>query len=443
MRSHAIILTNTSLEERIELKEFLKSKNESVFEESCAFYKKNFESSIYFYYKKSSKEWEVGDRSFNTVTIKDFIKKFSTPSQKRNLAFYKKSGKPWSVEELQNICKYCGDYDTSVSTTSEKYSRKWVYDDGSSTAFMWMWESQRFPSNCTCLSYESVFNNSLLGICVGDEYTNSVGKLCVIKELISDSKIKYLHEDGKHYTMSSTAIKRHWTKIKSTSEKDLTMKHICEVLESKISLQSAINFAQYVVLNNAASKICSNVERRIIDAITWEKTPQGDAYWREIHRKLSTTNNASIDEETFKKYAAMATTTSSEPIQTSTNKETFMSKLKSTAVTTLDQNKEAAIIASKMETGRILNKQVLKQAAKHVPFWAKGYLDSPLAPIIAANAVAMLGNHTGNTKIQKISELMLLGAADATVQSFNLDKIIDDVLKGVKLPAGILDADDN
>lgn len=131
--------------------------------------------------------------------------------------------------------------------------------------------------------------------------------------------------------------------------------------------------------------------------------------------------------------------------QTKTIKKgsTIMEKVKQTAKKTVSQNKEAAIIASKMEAGRILNKQVLKQAAKHVPFWAKGYLDSPLAPIIIANAAVMLGNHTGNTKVQKLSELMLLAAADTTVQSFNLDKIIDDALTGIKLPAGILDADDN
>jgi hypothetical protein len=73
----------------------------------------------------------------------------------------------------------------------------------------------------------------------------------------------------------------------------------------------------------------------------------------------------------------------------------------------------------------------------------RGYLDTPLAPVIAANVVAMIGNHTDNSKVKKVSELMLLGAADATVQSFNLDKIIDDVLAGIKLPAGFLDADDN
>jgi hypothetical protein len=130
-----------------------------------------------------------------------------------------------------------------------------------------------------------------------------------------------------------------------------------------------------------------------------------------------------------------------EPIKSKSIKkeETFMSKLKAIALTTVDQNKEAAIIAAKMEAGRVINKQVIKQAAKHVPFWAKGYLDTPLAPVVLANAVAMLGNHTGNAKVQKVAELMLLAAADVTVQSFNLDKIIDDVLSGIKLPAGILD----
>lgn len=295
----------------------------------------------------------------------------------------------------------------------------------------------------TCLSYESIFNNSLLGICVGDEYTNSVSKLCIIKEIISDNKIRFLHEDGNHYNTSNTTIKRYWTKINPTPEKESIMKHICEVLESKISLQPAINFAQYVLHKNIASLLFSSNEKYVINAILWTETPQGHDYWKEIYYRLSSTDRVSTDEETFKKYAAMATTTSSEPIQSSINKETFMSKLKSTAVTTLDQNKEAAIIASKMEAGRILNKQVLKQLKPHVPMFFRGYLDTPLAPIIAANAIAMLGNHTGNIKIQKLSELMLLGAADATVQSFNLDKIIDDVLKGVKLPAGILDADNN
>ena len=441
MRSHAIILRGTSLKERIELKEFLKSKNEPVYESSSAFSRQEFVSTaLYFYYKDYNKEWMVGNRSFNAITIKDFIKKFSIPSQKRNLAFYKESGEPWTPEELRNIYKYCGD--NNVHNCIE-YKRKWVYDNGTSTPFMWMWQHQHFPSNYTCLSYESIFNEITQqpDICVGDKYANSVGKLCIIEEIKSKNKIRFLHENGDYYNTSSLTIMQHWTKIKLTPKKEPTMKHICEVLESKISLQAAINFAQYIMLNNAASKIHSNIERRVIDSITWGETPQGDPYWREIHSKLSPTNNVSTDEETFKKYAAMVTTTSSELTQL--KKETFMSKLKSTTVTTIEQNKEAALIAAKMEAGRVLNKQIIKQLTPHLPFFIQGYAKSPLAPVVVANIVAMIGNHTNNEKVRKVGELMLLGAADATVQSFNLDKIIDDILKGIKLPAGVLDADDN
>lgn len=123
-------------------------------------------------------------------------------------------------------------------------------------------------------------------------------------------------------------------------------------------------------------------------------------------------------------------------------KKTMAQKLKETGLQILDQNKQAAIIAGKMEAGRILTKQVLKQIKPHLPIFVKGYLDTPLAPVIVANLVAAVGNHTQNKRVQQVSELMLLAAADATVQSFNLDKIIDDVLAGVKLPAGILTSDE-
>lgn len=145
MRSHSIILTGTSLKERIELREFLKSKNEPILEQSSAFIRKEYKTTPNFYYREVNREWAVGYNSVNTISIKEFIKKFSTPTQKRNLAFYKESGEPWSVEELKNICKYCGDITTILAADSEQYKRKWVYDDSSSTAFMWMWQEQHLP----------------------------------------------------------------------------------------------------------------------------------------------------------------------------------------------------------------------------------------------------------------------------------------------------------
>ena len=221
------------------------------------------------------------------------------------------------------------------------------------------------------------------------------------------------------------------------------MKHICELLEELFDEETAIKFA-----NNAIKKphLHSKVltEKNAINSLLWENTPEGDVFWRVIHKQLSSTDKVSMCMDTFKEYASKDVQHALETKQTkTTKKETFMSKLKTTTLNTLEQNKQAAIIAAKVDAGRIINKQVIKQLKPHVPMLLRGYLDTPLAPVIAANVVAMIGNHTDNSKVKKVSELMLLGAADATVQSFNLDKIIDDVLAGIKLPAGFLDADDN
>ena len=119
--------------------------------------------------------------------------------------------------------------------------------------------------------------------------------------------------------------------------------------------------------------------------------------------------------------------------------KTIMNKVKDVAKTTVEQNKQALVIAGKVEAGRIVNKQILKQLEKVVPFFAKGYLKHPAAPFLAANMVAFAGNYSDNTKVKKLGELMMLGAADAGISALNLDKIIDDILANAKLPAGILD----
>ena len=230
---------------------------------------------------------------------------------------------------------------------------------------------------------------------------------------------------------------------KQEQEKTTKMKHICELLEEQFDKEVAIKFAKNAIKNSYKS-IEVLTEKEAIYSIIWYRTTEGDEYWRPIWRKVSDDNNVSMCMDTFKDYASKDVQPALETKQTkTTKKETFMSKLKTTTLNTLEQNKQAAIIAAKVDAGRIINKQVIKQLKPHVPMLLRGYLDTPLAPVIAANVVAMIGNHTDNSKVKKVSELMLLGAADATVQSFNLDKIIDDVLAGIKLPAGFLDADDN
>ena len=160
---------------------------------------------------------------------------------------------------------------------------------------------------------------------------------------------------------------------------------------------------------------------------------------------LKHTKTIAINGKKIKTMAAVATTTGitiQPQIKKESEKKSMSKAIKDTALQTVGDNKQALIIAGKMEAGRVLNKQVLKQIKPHIPMFVRGYLDTPLAPVIVANLVAAVGNHTQNKRVQQVAELMLLAAADTTVQSFNIDKIIDDVLAGVKLPAGVLDTDE-
>ena len=459
----------------------------------------------------------------------------------------KHNGNNCKFKELQEVCFKNGVYWRTLGhiyrdTTDIKYGI-FINDKITFTSSEYYFENETayeevdidlfIKTNGTCEEKPTI------GIEVGDEYLNSVGKKCKILYANYNSQIKYLHQDGSIYWTSYSNIKKNWTKLTkppnntkefkpieyysiklqgTTLEQRLRLKEVllannqnvykgsvvfCNTENNTYEYHSVFCFNKHNWLCIPKDNISVNIDT-LIDIETFielfnttkekeEQMPLIDDYAIELYgtsledrlklrdtlllRKehvysssiAFSTSEFEEEEECFcnldntqwivnciddcenkikislqdflNKFALHKDQTK----QTKTTKKgsTIMEKVKQTAKQTVAQNKEAAIIASKMEAGRILNKQVLKQAAKHVPFWAKGYLDSPLAPIIIANAAAMLGNHTGNTKVQKLSELMLLAAADTTVQSFNLDKIIDDALAGIKLPAGILDADDN
>lgn len=366
----------------------------------------------------------------------------------------KHDGNNCKFKELQEVCFKNGVYwrvldSVYRDTTDVKYG---IFIDDRITST----SSERYFEDVT--DYEEVDidlfiktngtceEKPIIGIEVGDEYLNSAGKKCTISEILYGNYLKYLHQDGHIYQTTRSNIKKNWTKLtkSQSNHKEEQMPLIDDYaielygtsLEDRLKLRDTLLLRKEHVYSSSIAFNASEFEEEEecfcnLDNTQWIVECIDDCKDKIKISLQDFLNKFALHKDQIE--------------QTKTTKKgsTIMEKVKQTAKKTVSQNKEAAIIASKMEAGRILNKQVLKQAAKHVPFWAKGYLDSPLAPIIIANAAAMLGNHTGNTKVQKLSELMLLAAADTTVQSFNLDKIIDDALAGIKLPAGILDADDN
>ena len=121
-----------------------------------------------------------------------------------------------------------------------------------------------------------------------------------------------------------------------------------------------------------------------------------------------------------------------------------MTKLKTTATTVATQNKDAIKVAAKLEAGKIINKQVIKQVKPHLPLLVRGLADHPAASIVLANVVSIAVKHfmPENQKLNTVADLMLGAAAVDTVASFNIEAFVEDLLKNIKLPTGALD-DDN
>jgi hypothetical protein len=118
--------------------------------------------------------------------------------------------------------------------------------------------------------------------------------------------------------------------------------------------------------------------------------------------------------------------------KTKSNKEHTMSRAKDQ----LNANKEAVITAGKLVAGKAINKKLIKLIKPKLPMFMKGYADSPFAALVSANLVGIAIKHyaPNNTKAIQVADLMLEAAALEAIESFNIEDLIDKLLKDVKLP---------
>lgn len=114
------------------------------------------------------------------------------------------------------------------------------------------------------------------------------------------------------------------------------------------------------------------------------------------------------------------------------SKETKMNKAKDQ----LESNKTAAVLAAKLVAGKAINKKLVKLIKPKLPMMLRGYAESPFASLVAANAVGVALKHYAptNPKAMQIADLMLNAAALELLESFNIEEMLDGLLKGVKLP---------
>ena len=126
-------------------------------------------------------------------------------------------------------------------------------------------------------------------------------------------------------------------------------------------------------------------------------------------------------------------------IEIPTKGKTMPKTLKDNAVELVQENKAAAFTAAEIKAGQIINKQAISLIKPKLPMMVRGYTDSPVASVVLANVVALgLKQYaSGNKKLEKISELMIAGAAFDSIDALNIDGIVNDFIAGLKLPAGV------
>lgn len=98
-------------------------------------------------------------------------------------------------------------------------------------------------------------------------------------------------------------------------------------------------------------------------------------------------------------------------------------------------NKSAAVSVAKIEAGRIAVKQAVKMIKPAVPVMARGYLETALGELIVANLFKFAVDNfaANNDKAALVADAMLQGAMLGTIQSLNVEQLINEVLGKVDL----------
>lgn len=115
-----------------------------------------------------------------------------------------------------------------------------------------------------------------------------------------------------------------------------------------------------------------------------------------------------------------------------------MSKVtaKETAGTLVGQNKDALILASKIQVGKSLNTKVTKMIAPKLPMMVRGYADSPIATAAMANIVSFAVKQymPDNAKANAVADLMVQSSAFQVMEGFDIEGMLNELLDGVDIP---------
>lgn len=121
--------------------------------------------------------------------------------------------------------------------------------------------------------------------------------------------------------------------------------------------------------------------------------------------------------------------------QIETQKEEPKMELQFNAKQIMDQNKDALLVAAKIEVGEVAVQQVTKIVKKQLPLMMKGYADLPIFEIVLANIVVMSIRQfcPDNKKAQVIADAMLLAAMQKQIKEFNIPKMVEEFTSNIDI----------
>jgi len=113
--------------------------------------------------------------------------------------------------------------------------------------------------------------------------------------------------------------------------------------------------------------------------------------------------------------------------------KTGTTTMKLTLSQIIEQNKDSAIQAGKLEAGRTVNQQLGAVMAKSLPLMVRGYAQTELGHLVVANLFLLaVQNFANDNKVaMALAESAVNSASYELLRGLDIPKLIDDVVKGV------------
>lgn len=163
---------------------------------------------------------------------------------------------------------------------------------------------------------------------------------------------------------------------------------------------------------------------------------------RHIEEVVVTTSKKEKEaQKTLAEKESQAYTEKAVKSESTTEKE---SKIMSKLANVVSVNKSAAISAARITGGKIAIKNITKLIAPKLPILMRGYADTAVGQLVIANVFkfAIENYAPQNKNAVLVADAMLEGSMIAVLEGFNVEQLIESVLKGVNLDALTAPADE-